>query len=131
MGFLLIFIIAFVLVSFFLRFFGWYKLERMYAAPKDFKGKRIGIFSGSVNSASYKNVLVLYCDNQGVYLRTLKLFPLFHRPIYIPIEKWKVFTHTTFFNKKHFHLLCNDPVEVSILFSSKEFEKFDGLFKIE
>ena len=57
-----------------------------YFINDQFIGQRVGIISASINNANYKNSIVLKYNKDGLYLRPIILFRLFHKPILIP---WK------------------------------------------
>ena len=80
------FIGMWVLVIFVISRMGWVNLVENYYYEAEFTGTRVGIISASVNNTNYKNSLVLKYNEQGIYLRPVWLFRLFHKPVLIP---WK------------------------------------------
>ena len=75
-----------VLVTFIISKMGWADLATNYLFEGEFTGKRIGIISASINSANYRNALILKYNQEGIYLRPIIIFRLFHKPVFIP---WK------------------------------------------
>jgi hypothetical protein len=75
-----------ILIIFIISKMGWADLAAKYQSSATFIGKRVGIISASINNANYKNSLVLKYNEEGIYLRPVFLFRLFHKPIFIP---WK------------------------------------------
>jgi hypothetical protein len=82
----LFFIGMWVLVTFIISKMGWADLATHYLYEGEFTGKRIGIISASINNANYRNALILKYNQEGIYLRPIILFRLFHKPVFIP---WK------------------------------------------
>jgi hypothetical protein len=80
------FIGSWLLVSFILSRMGWATLATNYPFDGVFTGQRIGIISGSINSVNYNNSIILKYNDEGLYLKPIVLFRLFHKPILIP---WK------------------------------------------
>lgn len=90
-----------VLVTFVVSRMGWSALATRYEGPAHFTGTRLGIISGSVNMSNYKNALVLHYSHEGIYMRPVWIFRLFHKPVLIPwteikeIKEQKVLFFTT------------------------------------
>lgn len=82
----ILFIGTLILVTFILSKMGWADLAANYPSNSAFTGKRVGIISASINSVNYQNSLVLKYNEEGIYLRPVFLFRLFHKPVLIP---WK------------------------------------------
>jgi hypothetical protein len=80
------FIGIWVIVTFMISKMGWRALATNYRFVGTFTGQKIGLISASINGANYKNSLILKYNEQGVYLKPIFLFRLFHTPILIP---WK------------------------------------------
>lgn len=75
-----------VLVTFVLSKLGWANLATPYLFDRPFEGKRVGVITASINNVNYKNSLILKYNEEGIYLRPVVLFRLFHKPVLIP---WK------------------------------------------
>jgi len=85
-SFPLVFIGMWILVTFIISKMGWADLAANYQSNSTFIGKRVGIISASINNANYQNSLVLKYNEDGIYLKPVVLFRLFHKPVLIP---WK------------------------------------------
>lgn len=80
------FIGMWILVTFVIAKMGWAALVENYQFDDTFTGEKIGLISASINSANYKNSLILKYNDEGIYLKPIFLFRLFHKPVLIP---WK------------------------------------------
>lgn len=80
------FIGMWILVTFVIAKMGWVALVENYQFDDTFTGEKIGLISASINSANYKNSLILKYNDEGIYLKPIFLFRLFHKPVLIP---WK------------------------------------------
>jgi hypothetical protein len=78
------FIGMWTLVTYVISKMGWTNLVDKYLFQDQFIGQRIGIISASINNSNYKNSLILKYNQDGIYLRPVILFRLFHKPILIP-----------------------------------------------
>ncbi len=81
-----VFVGMWVFVTFIISKMGWADLVANYQYDAPFTGERVGIISASINGANYKNSLVLKYNQEGIYIRPVLLFRLFHKPMLIP---WK------------------------------------------
>ena len=68
---------------------GWSDLASKYQTNAVFTGDKAGLISASINNANYKNSLILKYNEEGLYLKPIFLFSLFHKPILIPWEEIK------------------------------------------
>jgi hypothetical protein len=103
---------------------GWADLAAQYKIDgSSFTGTRIGIISASINSANYNNCLVLQYNEEGIYLRPILLFRLFHDPILIPWDEIKEIRtrKILFFNYKE--LIIGDPLVATIKLKESIFNK--------
>jgi hypothetical protein len=80
------FIGMWALITYIISKMGWADLVANYETTTSFPGHRLGIISASINGISYNNVLILRYNEEGIYLRPIWLFRLFHKPVLIP---WK------------------------------------------
>jgi hypothetical protein len=76
----------FLLATYIISRMGWTDLASHYKSEESFMGTRIGIISAAINGVNYNNTLVLKINEEGMYLRPIFIFRLFHPPILIP---WK------------------------------------------
>ncbi len=121
----ILFVGMWILVTFIISKFGWADLAAKYKVEDTFIGSRIGIISASINSANYRNAIILKYNEEGIYLKTIFLFRLFHDPILIP---WKEIKEVRgkkflFFNPKQ--LIVGSPFVATITISSSTFSKFE------
>jgi hypothetical protein len=66
---------------------GWRRLVKRFHYSSDFLGDFIRFQSARMNLVNFKNVLHLGLCRQGLYLKQMVLFQLFHKPILIPWEE--------------------------------------------
>jgi len=123
------FIAMWVLAVFIISKMGWSKLAGAYRTDADtFTGTDLGSISAKINSINYNNCLVLKYNDQGIFLKTIFLFRLFHPPILIPwndireVEDKKIL----FFNFKK--LTIGAPLVATIMIRRSTFEVFEREF---
>jgi len=123
------FIAMWVLAVFIISKRGWSKLAGAYRTDADsFTGTDVGSISAKINSINYNNCLVLKYNDQGILLKTIFLFRLFHPPILIPwneireVEDKKILFFT--FKK----LTIGSPLVATIMFRRSTFEAFEREF---
>jgi len=80
----LIILIFFPAIIFLISRFGWAKLATRFRHQGSFDGTRIGTISAAVNTANYKNSIVMKYNDEGLYLKAIFIFRLFHPPLLIP-----------------------------------------------
>jgi len=113
----------FVVVIYVLSKKGWADLVSSYRRDHTFVGKRIGIISAGINGLSYSNCLLLKYNEEGIYIRPILIFRLFHPPVMIP---W---TETTATRDKKIlgtplkELVIGDPAVVIMQLRKKAFDK--------
>jgi hypothetical protein len=81
-----IFVGMWILVTYMISKMGWDKLVEKFRYKGPFEGDRIGIISATINSGNYNKVIILRCNQQGIFLKTIFFFRLFHPSVFIP---WK------------------------------------------
>lgn len=84
-----LFVGMFVLVIYILSRKGWYDLAMEFQYPEPFEGQRIGINSATINGVNYNNILLLRFNEQGLYMKPVFVFRLFHKPVLIPWNEFK------------------------------------------
>lgn len=72
------------LVIFTISRFGWKSLADRYELMRPFEGLNLGITSAWINSMSYSRILRIRYSSDGLYLRPVFIFQLFHPAILIP-----------------------------------------------
>ena len=122
------FIGMWVLVEFIISKMGWSGLASKYKSDTEFIGNRIGIISASINFANYRNVLILKYNDEGIYLKPIILFRLFHPPILIPWSEIKEVRdkRILLFHLKQF--IIGDPIVAKLEFYNSTFKKFKDEF---
>jgi hypothetical protein len=80
----LIILVFFPAIIFLISRFGWAKLSMRFRHHGAFDGTRIGTISAAVNTANYKNSIVMKYNDEGLYLKAIFIFRLFHPPLLIP-----------------------------------------------
>src|SRR5258706_3807006 len=103
------FIGAWIGISYAISKMGWDRLIERFKTNDAFHGKRIGIISASVNGANYNNSLILKYNYDGIYLRPILIFRLFHPPILIPWSEIKYVRDKKIFFFKLKELVIGDP----------------------
>lgn len=81
-----LFIGMWILITFIVSKMGWADLVANYQSDAVFTGNRVGIISASINKTNYNNALILKYNEEGIYLKPILIFRLFHKPVLIP---WK------------------------------------------
>jgi hypothetical protein len=117
------FIGMWTLVTFFISRMGWNDLAKNYQYDDVFTGTRIGMISASINSANYKNSLVLKYNKDGIYLRPVIMFRMFHKPILIPWKEIKEVRDRKVIFNTFSELIIGDPLVAVIRFRKGTFEK--------
>jgi len=88
-----------------------------------FHGTRIGLISASVNGANYNNSLVLKYNYDGIYLKVILPFRLFHPPILIPWKEVKYARDKKIFFIKLKELVIGDPFIALITLKASVYNK--------
>lgn len=87
--FLLFFIPGMVLMLYIFSKRGWADLAAQYRFSAAFTGKRIGIVSAGINGVNYNSCLLMKTSVEGIWMRPILFFRLFHPPILIPWSELK------------------------------------------
>lgn len=117
------FVGIFVLAMYVLSKRGWSDLVSRYPFYGVFQGVRIGITSAGINGLSYNNCLVLRFNEQGFYLKTILVFRLFHKPIFIPWGEIKDIRDKDILFIQLKELVIGNPAIAIIQLRNKDFEK--------
>ncbi|MEO8406333.1 MAG: hypothetical protein ABI480_17115 [Chitinophagaceae bacterium] len=115
------------LISFIISKMGWDDLYANYPASTEFSGQRIGIITAAVNNANYKNSLVLKYNEEGIYLRPVLIFRLFHKPILIPWKEIKEVRQKKILIFSYTELIIGNPFVAVIKISKSTFTKLEYL----
>ncbi|QIL74542.1 hypothetical protein [Hymenobacter sp. HDW8] len=119
------FISIWVFVTYIISKFGWSDLVSHYKANDNFVGKRIGLISASINRTNYNNSLLLEYNSEGIYLKPIFLFRLFHDPILIPWKDIKEVRDKKFIFFDFKELIIGDPPVAVIKLNEKTFTKME------
>lgn len=121
-----VFIGMWTLVTYIISRMGWSNLIDKYLYQDHFIGERVGIISASINSANYKNSLILKYNEDGFYLRPMFLFRLFHPPVLIPWKEIKeVRTNKVLFSTTK-QLIIGNPFVAMITLNENTFKKIEN-----
>ena len=101
---------------------GWYRVAKNYAQPWDDSIEKVGIASARINSMNYNNVIHLHCNKSGIQMRMMKLFSIFHKPVFIPWSEIKGIREDSFLFMKY-HSMEIGERKVRVQIDSKTFEK--------
>ena len=121
----LLFAGSWILISFIISRAGWADLVTHYQTNTAFIGRRVGIISASINSANYKNSLILKFNEDGIYLRPIILFRLFHKPILIPWKEIKEIQDKKFLFFSYKKLIVGQPFVATIVLKKSTFSKIE------
>lgn len=103
------FVGIFLLVIYFLSRKGWSALINQYRFYGDFSGERVGISSANINGVNYNNCLLFKINQQGVFIRPILFFRLFHPPVFIPWHDIKTVRDKKILFIKLKELVIGDP----------------------
>lgn len=117
------FIGLWILVTFIFSKLGWAALAANYQFDGVFTGQRIGIISGSINGINYKNSLILMYNDEGLYLKTIFLFRLFHKPVLVPWKEIKTVRDKSMLLFSVKELMVGDPHVARISIPEGVFDK--------
>jgi len=120
-----LFIGMWVLISFVLSKKGWADLVTNYTINRSFEGRRVGIITASINSVNYKNSLVLQYNEEGIYLRPVVLFRLFHPPVLIPWKEIKEVRDKKILFISYKELIVGHPFVAAIGLNQNTFRKIE------
>lgn len=119
------FIGIWILVNFIISKMGWNDLVKKYLYTDFFAGNRIGIISASINTINYKNCLVLKYNEEGIYLRPILLFRLFHKPLLITWKEINEIRSKKILFNNFKELIIGNPFTAIITVSEKTFKKIE------
>jgi len=123
------FIAMWVLAVFIISKMGWSKLAAEYRTDADsFTGTDVGPISAKINSINYNNCLVLKYNDQGILLKTIFLFRLFHPPILIPWNEIREVEDKKILVLKFKKLTIGSPLVATIMIRTSTFEAFEPEF---
>lgn len=93
---------------------GWMRLARSYATTRDPGGTRFGPLSAKIGWASYSNILYLWVSPEGLYMRMMFLFRLFHPTLLIPWKDMHDAQEHTFLWMRFLAIRLGDPPGVRV-----------------
>ena len=85
-GFLVVFVLFWCGIAWLLsRVGGWHRLAQHYdASDRPASGHRVRFVSGMVGATSYRHVLTIHLDTDGLYLDVNRLYRVGHPRLFIP-----------------------------------------------
>jgi hypothetical protein len=119
-----LFIGIWVLVMFIISRAGWAALAANYSTIAPFKGHSVGFISASINSANYNGSLILKYNEDGIYLRPIILFRLFHRPLFIPWREIKEGPDKKYLFTSYKELMIGSPIVATIRLRKSIFDDY-------
>jgi hypothetical protein len=119
---LLLFIPMIPLISYVISKMGWADLVENYQYDEPFTGTRVGIISATINKINYKNTLILKYNDEGVYIKVVLLFSLFHKPILIPWSEIKEVRNKKILISSFKELIIGHPFVSIIGLSDRTYE---------
>jgi len=63
---------------------GWRRLVDRFGAPFEFGGDVVAFVSARIGIANYSGMLIVGANDEGLYLVPIRIYRLFHRPLFIP-----------------------------------------------
>lgn len=126
--FVLFFIGMLITVLYLLSKKGWADLTAKYQSDEPFIGTRVGLISASINNVYYKNSLVLRYNGDGIYLRPIFPFRLFHKPVLIPWKEIKEVRTKKYFFSTYKQLIVGNPFVAIIEMPNWAFLKIEHNF---
>jgi hypothetical protein len=120
------FIGMWLLVTFIISKTGWTDLVANYRYDNAFTGTRVGIISAAINKANYNNSLVLKYNEDGIYLKPILLFRLFHSPVLIPWKEIKEVRDKKIFFYTYRELIVGQPLVAVIGIRNNVFSKIES-----
>lgn len=122
-----IFIGMWVLITFIISKMGWSRLAAEYPFDGPFTGTRVGMISASINSANYKNAIILKYNNEGICLKTVLFFRLFHKPVFIPWKEIKEVKDKKMLIASFKELVIGHPVVAVIVLNERTYNEIKGV----
>jgi hypothetical protein len=110
------FLFVYLTVSFVIAWWsGWAVLARQFRLRTKFVGSRWSWQSGNMRwLCGYANCLVFGANPQGLYLATLRFFPLFHPPLFIPWSEISVAKKSLVFSRIRLRLGREYSIPLSV-----------------
>ena len=123
------FISLWLFVTFILSRMGWIHLYREFSSKTPTNGKWLGWRSMRINWIHYRNCIIVYIDETGLYMKPMILFRLFHAPVLIPWERFSKSDERTFRGKTRHLLFLPAPSEVTIPLSESDWKAVSTFIK--
>ena len=114
-----------IVVTFAISQFAWARLAKKYKLQESIKGRRIGFISASINSANYNNAIVLYSSEEGITLKAVLLFRLFHPTLFIPWSEISDVQERKILFFKFNELVIGNPFIAVIKLRNKTFKEIE------
>lgn len=128
--FILLFIVFFtglwIFITYIISKTGWAVLAGKYQYDGPFTGEKAGIISAAFNNTRYKNALVLRYNYEGMYIKPVAIFRLFHKPILIPWKEIKAIRDKKLFAITLKELVIGDPVVTVMTIKENLFSELEN-----
>ena len=121
-----LFVGMWILVTFIVSKMGWADLVANYRYDTVFTGNRVGMISASINKANYNNSLILKYNEDGIYLKPILLFRLFHKPVLIPWKEIKEVLDKKIFFYTYKELIVGQPFVATIGIRNTVFSRLEN-----
>lgn len=123
------FLALWVFVLFILSRMGWARLAEKYAYDQEFNGTNIGAVSARINMVNYNGTLLIQYNTEGIYLRPVIFFRLFHKSLLIPWKEIKEVKDRTILFFTYKELVIGEPYVAAIKLSRNTYGKFESTYK--
>lgn len=102
---------------------GWRRLARTYAtADAPVGGRTFSGITGMIGVARYKRTLIVTTNDAGLYLKTRRVFSIFHTPLFIPWSEISNPQSSNFLRVEFIAFDIGKPVVARIKLQSSVFE---------
>jgi len=115
-----------ILINYIISKMAWADLVKNYETEASFSGHRVGIISASINGISYNNALILRFNEEGIYLRPVWVFRLFHKPVLIPWKEIKEVRDRKFFFFNLKEIIVGNPFVAKITMRKSTFSLIEN-----
>jgi hypothetical protein len=109
---------------------GWDRLVEKFRANDSFHGTRVGVVSATINQSNYNGSLVLKYNYEGIWLRPVFIFRLFHPAVLIPWTEIKEVRDRKMFFVKLKELVIGNPFVAIITLKESVYNKLEIPFNV-
>lgn len=112
------------LMSYWLSRKGWAPLSRQFPASEEIEGTKINFVSMRMGGGIYKNCVVLIYNDQGLYMRMLPIFKMFHPPLFIPWNQFHYDELKSPLSFKRYKFEIGSPAIATIILTNQTLKDF-------